>query len=278
MKKVIGIIITLVVFSCSPKLKSKIATTLPPLDDNALIVVLDITDDQTISGDIIGNLEAKDSGLAVNCTYYENIKNLKALARAEGANLIKITEHKLPDGWSTCHRLKATIYNVNQPKSYETQIEWRADRKLTWDDFKGEPDLENFPNALALTNSGFGYESGISMFKQGEVFVQSVFYNNSSWVLPEGRNDYVLRHEQIHFDITEIYSRKLRKALADSKVTSDDMLRAKVIFDQIFQELQKRQDKYDRETKHGDKKHTQENWEAIVELELEKYALYRAPD
>ncbi len=128
---------------------------------------------------------------------------------------------------------------------------------------------------MALTNSGFGYESGINMFKEGKIFVQSVFNTYQSWVLPEGITEYVLRHEQIHFDITEIYSRKLRKALTDSKITSDNAQRAKPIFDKIFIDLQKRQDKYDRETQRGSKEETQENWEAIVKIELAKYDFYK---
>ena len=95
-------------------------------------------------------------------------------------------------------------------------------------------------------------------------------------MLPEGRNDYVLKHEQIHFDITEIYSRKLRKEFADAKIKSTDAVRAKTIFDKVFSEMQKRQEKYDRETARGDKKETQENWEAIVEIELAKYEFYKS--
>ena len=168
------------------------------------------------------------------------------------------------------------MFQLDYPKFYETQIEWSEERKLTWDDFKGDPDLINFPDALAVTNSGFGYESGINMFKDGKVFIQSMFNTNSSWVLPEGRNDYVLKHEQIHFDITEIYSRKLRKEFADAKIKSTDAVRAKTIFDKVFNEMQQRQEKYDRETARGDKKETQENWEAIVEIELAKYEFYKS--
>jgi len=266
----------LALIACSPKFKSTVKNKRSPLAKNALVVVLDIADDQQISGEFIGAIEAKDGGLAVNCTYYENIVNLKVIARSLGANLIKLTEHKTPDRWSTCHRIKAKIFYVDDSKKYETEIEWSADRKLTWDDFKGEPDRVNFPNALALTNSGFGYESGVNMFKQGKVFVKSVFRTDKSWVIPMGLNDYVLRHEQIHFDITEIYSRKLRKALADANITSDNVLRARPIFDKIFSEMEKRQQRYDEETKRGDKKETQEYWEATVKLELEKYDLYKS--
>jgi len=276
MKKHILYLLCIGFTACSPKLKTNIDKTLAPLSEDALVIVLDISDDQTIVEELIGSIIAKDGGLAVNCTYYENILNLKALARQSGANVVKITEHKIPDKWSTCHRLKANIYKVENPKLYETKIEWSADRKLTWDDFKGKSDTINFPDALALTNSGFGYESGINMFKEGKVFVQSVFNTYTSWVLPEGRNDYVLRHEQIHFDITEIYSRKLRKELADANITSDNVARARSIFDRVFNEMRNRQERYDQETKRGDKKETQEHWEAVVELELAKYEFYKS--
>jgi predicted secreted Zn-dependent protease len=275
MKKEILYLLLVVFIGCSPKLKSNIEKSFAALSDDALVVVLEIIDDQSIIGETVGVVEAKDGGLAVNCTYYENVLNLKKMARELGANLVKITQYKTPDKWSNCHRLRAKVYKVSNPKNYETQIEWSADRKLTWDDFKGESDTINHPNTLAMTNSGFGYESGISMFKEGQIFVQSVFNTNESWVVSEGRNDYVLRHEQIHFDITEIYSRKLRKELSDSKITSNNLLQAKAIFDKVFDELQKRQARYDNETKHGDKKDTQENWEAIVEIELAKYNFYR---
>ena len=269
------IIVFLILTACAPKLKSSINKSFPPLSENELIVVLDIADDQKIETEKIGELKATDGGLSANCTYYENVQNLKKMAREAGANLIRITQQKKPDKWSTCHRLWAEAFRVPDPKVFESKIEWSPDRKLTWNDFKGSPDLINFPDALALTNSGFGYESGINMFKEGKIFVQSVFNTYQSWVLPEGITEYVLRHEQIHFDITEIYSRKLRKALTDSKITSDNAQRAKPIFDKIFIDLQKRQDKYDRETQRGSKEETQENWEAIVKIELAKYDFYK---
>lgn len=266
----------LVLSSCSPKLKANMTKSFSPLSEYDLVVVLDIADDQKIENESFGELKAVDNGLSVNCTYYENVQNLKKIAREMGANLIRITQQKNPDKWSTCHRLWAQAYKVKDPSLYETQIEWAADRKLTWNDFKGEQDLVEFPKALAVTNSGFGYESGISMFKAGKVFVQSVFNTQKSWVLPHGKTEYVLRHEQIHFDITEIYSRKLRKELADAKVTSNDSERAKSIFEKVFNELEGRQERYDSETAQGSEKETQEHWEAVVELELAKYDLYKS--
>lgn len=276
MKKSALFIICLFCFTCSPKLTSNVTSSLPPLNDNDLVVVLDMIDDQYIITKSIGELKATDNGLSQNCTYYQNIESLKAMARQNGANLLKITKHKRPDNWSSCHRIYADMYKVEDPKVYETTISWSEHRKLTWNDFKGEPDLINFPNALAVTNSGMSYESERQFFKDSKVFIQSMFNTYASWVLPEGRTDYVLRHEQIHFDLTEIYTRKLRKAFQDANITSSDAFKARQIFDKISSELSMKQEQYDAETIRGERQDIQEKWEAIVVIELAKYDLYKS--
>lgn len=276
MKKVVLVLFLIGISSCSPKLRSSVVKKLPELPETELVVVLDIVDDQIITEDKIGEVKATDNMFSDNCSYYENLENLKVLARKSGANLVKLTKHKPADKWSTCHRVWANIYKVSNVKNYEAEIEWTPDRKLTWDDFKGKPDTENFPNALAVTNSAIGFESGsFSPFKDGKLFVRNMFNNYGSWVLPKGKTDNVLRHEQVHFDITEIYTRKLRKLLIDANVTTKSSSRAYVIFDSIKREWQDRQDDYDHETKKGFNKETQEEWEAYVKLELIKFDLYK---
>ncbi len=44
------------------------------------------------------------------------------------------------------------------------------------------------------------------------------FDRQRSWVKNEAKLDYVLRHEQGHFDIFEVYTRKIRKALSEKKL------------------------------------------------------------
>src|SRR5919112_1484552 len=94
-------------------------------------------------------------------------------------------------------------------------IEWNAERRLTWNDFKAQPD-KNSTNA-ALTSSSinieFGYNSSGLKYN-----IKCRFDKNSSW----GRikNDYILSHEQGHFDIAEIHARKLHKALKAYKFQS----------------------------------------------------------
>ena len=87
-------------------------------------------------------------------------------------------------------------------------LEWSVDRKLTWKDFRAQPD-KNSTNA-ALTSSSinieFGYNNSGLKYK-----IKCRFDQNLSW----GRikNDYILAHEQGHFDIAEIHARKLHKLL-----------------------------------------------------------------
>ena len=276
MKNIHYFTILFLVFSCAPKLKSNIVTTFEPLSKNELIVVLELADNQDIEGTLVGNISATDSGFSVECGFYQNIDNLKEIARNAGANLVKITEIKEPNRLSTCYRLKANIYKVDNPKIYETQIAWNENRRLAWNDFKGEPDTENYPNTLALTNSGFGFESSINPFKASKIIVRNSFNTFKSWGLTEHQNDYVLKHEQLHFDITEIFTRKLRKAISDNNLTSKDIDRARALFNSTFQDYKLFQDRYDDDTKKGEKKDTQEKWEAIVEIELAKYEAFKS--
>ncbi|RNC87047.1 MAG: hypothetical protein ED556_06385 [Winogradskyella sp.] len=276
MKKIVCHISLLSLLACGPKLKTTVKTTYEALPNDALVVVLALKDNPDINGIQIGELKATDGGLTSECSYYENIQNFKAIARKSGANLIKITQHKTPDKWSTCHRIWATMYKVDLANNYETSIRWSENRKLTWDDFKGTPDTEKHPNTLALTNSGFGFEpSAFNIFKDGQLFIEATMNTYKSWVLPSAKNNYVLRHEQIHFDITEIFSRKLRKTFQENNLKSSDYLRAKEVFEAIFEECRQFQERYDEDTKKGERRETQEKWEAIVEIELAKYDAYK---
>ena len=93
-------------------------------------------------------------------------------------------------------------------------IYWTPDYKLSWNDFEGDPNHNhNYKDISAITVSGIvdyrGCENGKIIYK-----IQSYFEKKNSWVKLAGRNDHTLEHEQIHFDITELYARKLRKELS----------------------------------------------------------------
>jgi len=92
-------------------------------------------------------------------------------------------------------------------------IYWTEDYKLTWNDFKGQPDY-NVETISALSSSGLMHAKGCKNNKL-DYEILSYFEKRESWVKVEAYTDHHLKHEQIHFDITELYARKLRRALSE---------------------------------------------------------------
>lgn len=270
-------ILTTFIFSCSPKMGSSISNKQPVLINNEYVLVLQKEDIFNNDGIEIGNIKSGDNGFSSNCSYYEVIDKLKQIARENGANLIKITEHKSADQWSTCERLKAKIYKVPNFRVHEKEIEWTATRKLTWEDFKGAPKSASNTNAAAQTYCGFGFQTNrVTMFNKAKIFTLNSFTTNLSWVRPDQkyRTD-LLEHEQGHFDLCEIYTRQLRKKLEEKKLTAFNLnTDANVIFKQIYASYLERQEQYEKETQYGIDRKKQMEWTIIISEELNELNSY----
>lgn len=87
----------------------------------------------------------------------------------------------------------------------------------------------------------------------------------------------MLAHEQKHFDIVELYARKLRKQIKETKFTSYEDLKEKVetLYDANDKAMDKYQDLYDEETDgsmNGDK---QREWQAKIMKEIKALDAYK---
>lgn len=155
--------------------------------------------------------------------------------------------------------------------SDEKTISWSAERKLTWDDFKIRPDANATNAALTTSNVGFKYSyDGQKGFKYS---ITCVFDKNSSW----GRikTDYILAHEQAHFDIAEIYARKLYKEMkAYTFNSAKAQQEIPAIYRKTMKELADRQQEYDRESDYSRNKEEQANWLAKIRKELDELKDY----
>ena len=151
-------------------------------------------------------------------------------------------------------------------------IYWNINRKLTWEDFKGRPDKTT--NLLAMTQAGIGYEVACN---NGELKLKIYCYFNAkkSWT-KETDSDDLLRHEQLHFDITELYTRQLRKKLSEvTDPCGKDIKELDKAYSNIFKACSDRQNDYDRESEHSLNDEQQKMWEEKIALELkalEKFA------
>lgn len=263
--------VTTLFYSCSPKIGSTIISKQVPLSDRDFVLVLQQQDNFTNDGIEIGSIKSGDNGLSTNCTYYEVIDKLKQLARQNGANVIKITEHKSPDRWSSCERLTAKIYKVPDFKKHEKEIEWTASRKLTWEDFKGSPKLISNSNTAAQTYCGFAFQTNyVNILTKTKIFITNTFTCNLSWVRPDQKSRAeLLEHEQGHFDLCEVYARQLRKKLQEKKLTVFNIdPDANIIFKDVYALYLDRQELYEKETKYGLNQQKQIEWTKLISKEL----------
>ena len=98
-----------------------------------------------------------------------------------------------------------------------------------------------------------------------------------SWVKYDlKRKDDLLNHEQTHFDLSEIYARKVRKEfseLLDPCGKSDDELN--IIVNLFLEKFQEEERKYDKETEHGLNEELQYEWDQKVYADLEGLKQFR---
>ena len=172
-------------------------------------------------------------------------------------------------------------------------ITWSKNYLLTWDDFQGEvKDTPEIIKKSLKVNSNVGLDFEIhpkiiiektkKKFQIEKIIVKAVFKKNRSWVktdqIAHGREGLLLKHEQGHFDLVEIYVKIAKDRLdkfVQNKISrikekkdeglekTSDNLSLKVTKNKIMQILdyKKSQDKYDSDTKHGIIQDTQKEYD-----------------
>ena len=148
-------------------------------------------------------------------------------------------------------------------------------RKLKWSDFQGEVPGDSEFHALT--------HSAISLDFQGEGVIlefniQTIFDPQKSWK-KEGVNDYILKHEQGHFDITEYHARALRKKLKTHRYKSVETIGDEVqnMFNEAYSRANQMQILYDEQTKHSIDKKKQAKWDKKIKKLLSSLNTYKNP-
>ncbi|MCL2327068.1 MAG: hypothetical protein FWC39_01000 [Bacteroidetes bacterium] len=104
--------------SCSARLTSSIQKTYAPLDYKEEVRVFNLGEETPPNAEKLGTVKVGDSGFSTNCNYAVVIDKAKTEARKVGGNALKITEYKLPDVMSTCHRITADVLKVDDIENY----------------------------------------------------------------------------------------------------------------------------------------------------------------
>ncbi|HEX7868482.1 MAG TPA: DUF922 domain-containing protein [Chryseobacterium sp.] len=158
------------------------------------------------------------------------------------------------------------------------KINWSEDQKLVWDNFKSKTNNLGGSTVVAYTHCGWEYSAITSSDPKVpvKIEIQTIFNEDKSWKDDKRINDYVLVHEQKHFDIAEIHARKLRKEVSEKiKTTSEYNKFFKTIYAKISSEYKQFQATYDRITEHGMNKKKQAEYNILISEELEKLKNYQ---
>jgi hypothetical protein len=156
----------------------------------------------------------------------------------------------------------------------DNSILWQEGSKLTWDDFKDKPNASS--PYKAFTESEIKTEMAAKN-TEAHISIKTFFDKNKSWV--KNKTDELLAHEQLHFDITELWARKFRQKVS-GKTFSYKTFQKEInaIQSDIYKGSKEMQTDYDKETQHSIVVASQKKWEKKIADDLQKLSAYNTPE
>ncbi|NDK56393.1 DUF922 domain-containing protein [Pontibacter fetidus] len=153
------------------------------------------------------------------------------------------------------------------------QITWSPERRLTWDDFKAEPDSLNPHHAITAANLAVDATCASNKFSYR---VKCVFLATESWSKNK-MSEKLLQHEQLHFDLTEVHARLLRKKLV-TLGTSCPEANSKLseTVKNAFADWKAEQDKFDEASQHGLDARVSAEWAKTIAHRLQQLEKFRS--
>ncbi|ELR70574.1 hypothetical protein C900_03555 [Fulvivirga imtechensis AK7] len=143
-------------------------------------------------------------------------------------------------------------------------IEWTPSYQLNWNDFAGQPGagaIGDAGTAVAIKAKPYIEKSKI------HYIVHALFDKHKSWY--RDKSPSLLAHEQLHFDLAELYARKARKKIIEIALTGETDLK---VYNQAVQKILNESNmidrQYDAETLHGSITKKQQEWKERVDKEL----------
>ncbi|RYD59088.1 MAG: DUF922 domain-containing protein [Sphingobacteriales bacterium] len=154
----------------------------------------------------------------------------------------------------------------------EEVIHWDKSKLLKYSDFKADTSFAKHSAISCLKIIPSLYIDGYKL----KYSIRAGFYTGCSYM--RHRDKQLLEHEQRHFDMVEIYARKMRQYLsscANTRVTTKEL---NLTLTQIDADLQAVQVLYDKVTQHGLKPRAQLHWNKQIDATLDSLNAYGSPD
>ena len=151
--------------------------------------------------------------------------------------------------------LLSPLFALSQ-NANEELLNWNTGKRLDWEDYKSRPDARSDAAASTSTYLGINYSISGSSFSYK---ITCSFSKNKSW--GRYKTEYILSHEQGHFDITEIFARKLNKKISEYRFDrASYQADLQKIYQNILDEKEQFQNQYDEETDFSRNKEKQAEW------------------
>jgi len=160
--------------------------------------------------------------------------------------------------------------------SVNTEVKWNENQLLTWSDFSGK--IDSSSEYDAWTWSGFNYSYTWDVADGGPIVeceAYAFFDPSQSWVKKNKQSEELLRHEQVHFNISELHARYFKEKVDVYQFTMEVETEMEVIYNTTFEDLLAMQIQYDEETDHCKKKEEQVRWINFVNDELKRLVEYK---
>ena len=169
------------------------------------------------------------------------------------------------------------MHKLCKKKSYKC---WCENEPLTWDDFRGKPNYSE--RYLAAVFVSFVYKTNYDKDNNNLIiYLHAMHDRKNSWKRKDRvLTSYDLNHEQIHFNIQEVYARRHRKKIKEI-IFSDSvntLIQVRKILNDIHWEYyysaKNAQKEYYAETDYGNIVDKQMEWNSKIEKELKELEDY----
>lgn len=148
-------------------------------------------------------------------------------------------------------------------------LAWSSGHRLTWSDFKSRKSEDSLAGAKAAIMLDYRIYRLDPLKVKPNVEVVTLLNRAKSYANPRKHTDSELYREQAHFDIMELYARKMRQTIQDYKgpsVRSGAKIESEL--KALYNEAEAQCQRYDNETSEGANTLARTKWETTLKRDL----------
>lgn len=151
-------------------------------------------------------------------------------------------------------------------------IEWQEERPLGWSDYQFKRMASK--EAYALTTVFHSIRGGMKKGKPN-FQVRVLYVKKESWTT-NNTSSALLNHEKLHFDLAELYGRKMRRQIEILGRRGEKSMKVyKANIEELLNAFNRRSLDYDKETDHGKLAEPQLEWHDYISSELHRLKKYK---